>query len=140
MTRCAADAAAMMSVIAGWDSQDPTSLAAPVPDYLGTLGQGISGLRLGIDAAFLSEDTDPQIMTALEAACAALVARGARLVGVTMPSPDRMLEGWVSLCAVEAAVAHRATWPARAADYGPELGALIEQGLGISGTVIAEVH
>jgi Asp-tRNA(Asn)/Glu-tRNA(Gln) amidotransferase A subunit family amidase len=37
MTRSAADAGAMLGVIAGRDPNDPTTLAAPVPDYLADL-------------------------------------------------------------------------------------------------------
>ena len=140
IARNAADAAAVMAVIAGHDDGDPTSLTAPVPDYLGALAQGIDGVRVGIDEAFISEDADPRIVAVVIDAVAALAARGARIVPIAMPSPDRMLEGWIPLCSVEVALAHRATWPARAADYGPELAGMIEAGLRVSGSVIAEAH
>jgi amidase len=140
MTRTAADAAAMMAAIAGHDDNDPTSLIASVPDYLGTLEQGIDSVRLGIDEAFIGEDADPQIVAVVMDAVAALAGRGARIVPIAMPSPDRMLEGWIPLCSVEVALAHRATWPSRSAEYGPELASMIESGLRVSGAVIAEAH
>ena len=140
MTRTAADAAAMMAAIAGHDDNDPTSLTAPVPDYLGTLDQGIEGVRLGIDEALINEDADPQIVAVVRDAVTGLAARGARIVPIVMPSPDRMLEGWIPLCSVEAALAHRATWPAHAADYGPELASMIEAGLRVSGATIADAY
>ena len=49
MTRSAADGAAMLQAIAGWDRQDPTSIDAPVPDYMSELGRSIRDLRIGID-------------------------------------------------------------------------------------------
>src|SRR5690606_39259802 len=46
MTRSAADAGAMLAVLAGADPLDPTSLDEPVPDYLADLDAGIEGLRI----------------------------------------------------------------------------------------------
>ena len=44
MARSAADAAAMLRCLAGWDANDPTSLSTPVPDYLAGL-DGVEGAR-----------------------------------------------------------------------------------------------
>src|ERR1700682_2289333 len=52
MARSAADAAAVLGIIAGTDANDPTSLLAPVPDYLAEIGGGLRGVRIGIDATF----------------------------------------------------------------------------------------
>ncbi len=55
MARSAADCAALLGVIAGADANDPTTLTAPVPDYLAGLAEGVlgaRGLRIGIDAGF----------------------------------------------------------------------------------------
>jgi aspartyl-tRNA(Asn)/glutamyl-tRNA(Gln) amidotransferase subunit A len=46
MTRTVADAALMLSVMAGPDEADRTSLPGPVDDYVGKLGAGIRGLRV----------------------------------------------------------------------------------------------
>ena len=43
------------------------------------------------------------------------------------------------MCSVETANAHRATYPARKAEYGPDLAALIDQGLATSGVEIADI-
>jgi amidase len=40
---------------------------------------------------------------------------------------------WVPHCAVEAAVAHEATYPARKAEYGPILASVLEAGRALSG-------
>src|ERR1700684_4511599 len=49
MTRTAADCAAMLAAIAGADPRDPTTLLAPVPDYVAAAHQGVRGLTIGID-------------------------------------------------------------------------------------------
>jgi aspartyl-tRNA(Asn)/glutamyl-tRNA(Gln) amidotransferase subunit A len=46
MTRTVADAAAMLSIMAGPDDWDRTSLEARPDDYIGKLGAGITGLRV----------------------------------------------------------------------------------------------
>ncbi|MBW2085495.1 MAG: amidase, partial [Deltaproteobacteria bacterium] len=45
MTRTVADAALMLSVMAGPDDADPLSLEAPPADYVGQLTRGIQGLK-----------------------------------------------------------------------------------------------
>src|SRR5215813_2202752 len=47
MARCAADAGALLGVIAGADEKDPTTVLDPVPDYLGAR-PNLQGLRIGI--------------------------------------------------------------------------------------------
>ena len=44
------------------------------------------------------------------------------------------------LCAVECAIAHEATYPARAAEYGPVLATLIDAGRRLSGTELAHLQ
>jgi amidase len=126
MTRTAADCAAVLAAIAGVDTNDPTSLAAQVPDYLAGLNGGIRGLRVGIDEAYAFDGLDGEVLGVVTAARQALVALGARLVPVTFPSISEALTAWGHLCAVETAIAHEATYPSRAAEYGPGLGAFIE--------------
>ena len=129
MTRSARDAAAMLGVMAGADPLDPTSLDAPVPDYLDGIDHGIEGLRIGIDASYCLDANDAQTSAVLEETRRVLETLGARTVAVSMPpSTADMYRGWTMLCAVEAAVAHRATYPSRAKDYGPALAALLELG------------
>src|SRR5271154_6675129 len=61
MTRSAADAAAILGVIAGADPNDPTALQAPVPNYLAGIGDGVRGLRIGVDRKYTQEGIDPQV-------------------------------------------------------------------------------
>src|SRR3984957_5581500 len=58
MTRSAADAAAMLAAIAGPDVNDPTALQAAGPNYMADLGGGLRGVRVGVDAAWISAATD----------------------------------------------------------------------------------
>ncbi|GGC79289.1 amidase [Chelatococcus reniformis] len=140
MTRDAADAAAMLGVIAGADPHDPTALSAPVPDYLGEVGRNIRGLRIGIDRRFVSEGIDAQVVAALEAAEGVLAGLGARIIEIRFPATTELVRGWIPFCAVETAIAHKESYPARSRDYGPDLAALIEQGRAMSGAELGEIY
>lgn len=131
MTRCAADAAAMLGAIAGRDDHDPTTLPDPVPDYLAGLGEGVlgaRGLRIGIDPSFNTGGVDGDIAKMVEAAAGILGQLGAELCEIAMPDVRPVVEGWTPMCAAEAAVAHAATFPARADEYGPTLRRFLEGG------------
>jgi amidase len=58
---------------------------------------------------------------------------GADIVDVQFPDVKQTVADWVPNCAVEAAVAHEATYPARKAEYGPILASVIEAGHALSG-------
>jgi aspartyl-tRNA(Asn)/glutamyl-tRNA(Gln) amidotransferase subunit A len=86
MTRTAEDCALMLGVIAGFDAHDAGSLDAAVPDYAGELGQGVEGLRLGVDRDFFFyKHVNAEVRAAAEAAVDKLAALGAELVEVRLP-------------------------------------------------------
>lgn len=132
MARSAADCAAMMTVMAGADPLDPTALCAPVPDYLAACGGRVSGLRIGLDRAAVIDSVSSETAEMLAAAVAAFQSLGAEIVPVTLPVPEDAVTQWTVLCAIEVALAHAATYPARRAEYGPHLGGLLEMGNGLS--------
>ncbi len=121
MTRRVADAAAMLGVIAGHDPNDPTSSHEAVPDYVARLDQDVKGLRLGVDERFIRDGVQPEVSEAVLQAVARLAELGLEVVEVTVPpiDPDLMMDTWATLCAADAAHAHRETWPDRADEYGP---------------------
>jgi amidase len=139
MTRSAADAAAMLRVIAGADLDDATASHQPVPDYLGVISQGVREVRVGIDRALIAAGTDADMVRATEEAAKVLAQIGAKILEVSFPSPDAVVRDWIPLCAVEAAVAHEATYPSRAAEYGPLLADLLETGRSLDGCTVAKM-
>jgi amidase len=139
MTRSAADAAAVLGVIAGPDPNDPTAVPDPVPNYLAGLGRGIRGVRVGVDRAFNTTGVDKDMVQVVDDAVAVLSDLGADVREVKFPSPDRVLKDWLPLCAVETAVAHEATFPKHADQYGPGLRGVIEMGRGLSGFDLTKI-
>jgi amidase len=140
MTRSVADAAAMLGVIAGADRNDPTTYRAAVPDYLESIGDGIRGLRIGIDRGYATDGVDVQVVAALVEAERVLVGLGATVREVRFPAYQKLVSQWIAMCSVETAAAHADTYPARKLEYGPDLAALIEQGLATRGIEIARIN
>jgi amidase len=139
MTRSAADAAAILGVIAGADSNDPTALQADVPDYLAGIGRNIRGVTIGIDRRFVSDGIDPEVVAALNEAERVFASLGALIREIAFPPTEELVRGWIPLCSVETAIAHKDTYPARAAEYGPDLAALIDQGRRMTGLEIGAI-
>ncbi len=129
LTRSAADAGIVMQAISGLDRNDPTSLAAPVPDMLGGVGKGLQGIKVGWDPSYASAGMAPDYAAAVAKTVDVLESLGAEIVPVAMPRRLReYLAAWQVLCTAEAADAHRAFFPSRAADYGPWFRGWLEQG------------
>jgi len=133
IARSAADVAAMLSVIAGADIHDPTARPDPVPDYLALAGLGVRGLRLGVDVAWNRDDVDPQTQAVMAEALEVFRRLRAKIVEVQFPNVTQAIADWVGNCAVEAAVVHEATYPARKDEYGRVLTSVLEAGRAISG-------
>jgi amidase len=133
IARSAADAGAMLGIVAGRDPNDPTAVFDPAPDYLAAIEQDVSGLRIGLDSKWNSDGVDVATQQVLGEAIEALRALGASIVDVQFPDVKQAVADWVPNCAVEAAVAHEATYPARKHEYGPVLASVIETGRALSG-------
>lgn len=144
LARSAADAGAVLGAIAGLDALDPTTLAAPVPDYLAGLDKGVRGVRIGIDPSYNEEGVDAAIVEALRAARAVFESLGATIREARLPDHGAVTANWGSLAGVEAAIVHAATYPARASDYGPAvngtIAGLIEHGRTVSTDELIRVH
>ncbi|MET4800629.1 amidase [Bradyrhizobium sp. LB11.1] len=130
--RSAADAGALLGVIAGHDTNDPTSLLDPVSDYLAAAVEDVQGLRIGVDAAWNSDDVDVATHRVLADVVDVFRALGADYVDIRFPDVTEAIADWAPNCAVEAANAHEVTYPARKNEYGPVLASVIEAGRALS--------
>ncbi|MGK6314338.1 amidase [Neorhizobium sp. DT-125] len=129
MARSVADAAALLAAIAGPDPADPTAASVPVDDYLAAaLTADADGLTIGIDRSFIASRATDEVQASIEAVVEIMSGLGVRFVDVSFPDPDAALRGWAVQCAVECALAHEATYPARKAEYGERLSAMLERG------------
>ncbi|WP_236796115.1 amidase [Amycolatopsis sp. GM8] len=119
MARSAEDCAAMLTVLAGHDARDATSVDRPVGDYTSGLTGSLAGMRIGIDMLLdRSPMTVPELQPALEAAVAELTAAGAEVVEVRLPLYDELTSATMIGLAAEAYAYHQPDLGSRWADYG----------------------
>jgi amidase len=140
LARRVADVALMLDAIAGFDPADPTTLREPPPACAAAIGGDVRGLRVGWDAQFVAAGAGPELVGVIERAVGVLRAQGAEIVELRLPAVEDLLPAWPVLCAAEAAVAHAATFPARAADYGPTFRSFLEYATSLSARQYAAAH
>jgi amidase len=128
LARSAADAGAVLAAIAGSDPDDPTASFEPVPDYLADLGDGLSGIRIGLDDDLAFGDTDPAVERAIRSALDVLTSLGVEIIEIVAPDFRPLAKGYLPLSGVQTAVAHADTFPSRREEYGPALSFVIELG------------
>jgi aspartyl-tRNA(Asn)/glutamyl-tRNA(Gln) amidotransferase subunit A len=104
-TRTVYDNALVMSVIAGQDPHDSSSLAVKPQDYTATLDGSLKkGLVIGVlDDALHAEGVDPEIVNAIEQAIKELERLGATIKRVSMPALEYGIAAYVILSRAEAA-------------------------------------
>jgi aspartyl-tRNA(Asn)/glutamyl-tRNA(Gln) amidotransferase subunit A len=83
--RSAADAAAVMQVMAGFDPKDSTSVDVPVPDYSATLGAPLKGLKIGLLKEFF-EGLEARNLSLIQDTLKIYNSLGAETVEVSLPS------------------------------------------------------
>jgi aspartyl-tRNA(Asn)/glutamyl-tRNA(Gln) amidotransferase subunit A len=88
ISRTAEDAARLLTVMAGFDPRDSTSVDRPVPDYAAGLGAPVKGLKIGIVRQHFDAGLDAQCAARVREALAALESEGAVLTEVNLPNLD----------------------------------------------------
>jgi aspartyl-tRNA(Asn)/glutamyl-tRNA(Gln) amidotransferase subunit A len=101
LTRNVRDAARMLSVIAGHDARDATSVTAPVEDYEAECGKDLRGLRVGVvkDA---TQGCDASVVASFERAQKHLQDLGCELVEVELPHQKHALSVYYIVAPAEA--------------------------------------
>ena len=85
-------------------------------------------LRIGIEESFFFHDVDPEIETEVRSTLAALVADGAQLVPLTLPSLGASIFALTVIDTAETTAVHEAQFRRRPQDYGEDVRLLLECG------------
>jgi aspartyl-tRNA(Asn)/glutamyl-tRNA(Gln) amidotransferase subunit A len=83
--RTVEDAAILLGAIAGYDSQDSTSLKVPIPDYTQFLIPELKGKRVGVITETFGEGLDSVVADAVHRAIEQLKALGAEIQEISCP-------------------------------------------------------
>lgn len=102
MGRTAEDVALFLSVIAGFDPKDSTSVETSVPNYAATLNDSLVGLRIGLPKEYFSEGLNPAIAACIEAAAKEYEKLGASLHEISLPNSKASLAAYYVIAPAEA--------------------------------------
>jgi aspartyl-tRNA(Asn)/glutamyl-tRNA(Gln) amidotransferase subunit A len=97
-----ADAAAVLGVMAGRDSNDSTSAAVPVPDYAAEIAKPVAGMRIGIAKEYFAGGSAPEVRQKVEAAIERLKSLGCQPVELRMPHTDYAIATYYLVATAEA--------------------------------------
>jgi aspartyl-tRNA(Asn)/glutamyl-tRNA(Gln) amidotransferase subunit A len=109
--RSAEDVARLLSVIAGFDPRDSTSIDRPVEDYAAALdqpwtgagaGRPLAGLRIGVPREHFGEGLADDVARAVRAALTVYETLGARLVEISLPSTPLAVPAYYVIAPAEA--------------------------------------
>ncbi len=101
--------AALLSIIAGHDPKDSTSLENDAPDYrafldtVGASAAGIQGLRIAVFPEMLGEGVTPAVKENFRATLAALASNGAVVEEVPFPAVEYLISTYYFIATAEAA-------------------------------------
>jgi aspartyl-tRNA(Asn)/glutamyl-tRNA(Gln) amidotransferase subunit A len=119
MARTVRDCALQLEAMTGWPSRDPRVVPVPAERWSDRLSGDLSGLRVGVAERYFFEHTDADIAARVLGGVSALEHAGAELVEVDMEWPTPMGEGDPFIPEEAATLAEY--WPARRADFGPDV-------------------
>jgi aspartyl-tRNA(Asn)/glutamyl-tRNA(Gln) amidotransferase subunit A len=136
LTRTARDCALFLSVIAGSDSHDASSLEEAVPDYVAALDSLVPLPRIGIARGYFDKNVHPEVQNALDAAVADLKRAGFVVVEAAVPADmlDEIAELHPLIMKAEGAANHLDTMRAHESDYTFEVGHRLHSGFFIPAT------
>ena len=97
-----ADAATVLSVIAGHDPNDSTSAAVAVPDYLAEIENPVAGLRIGVPEDYFGAGLDSEVKAKVQAGIALLEKLGCKRVPLKMPHTDYAIATYYIVATAEA--------------------------------------
>jgi aspartyl-tRNA(Asn)/glutamyl-tRNA(Gln) amidotransferase subunit A len=86
LTQCAEDAAMLLSVMAGFDKRDSTSVDRPLDDYVGGLGNPLDGLTIGLPKEYFDQNLDSAIGDSIDDAIKRLQESGASIKEIGLPN------------------------------------------------------
>jgi len=86
----------------------------------------LTGRRIGVDADYNRGGVEPAVAAGLDKALELFTNAGASLVEIDLAPIREGADLWMAVTALEALDVHRATWPARAEEYGASFRALLE--------------
>ncbi|MEN3010489.1 MAG: Asp-tRNA(Asn)/Glu-tRNA(Gln) amidotransferase subunit GatA [Candidatus Bipolaricaulaceae bacterium] len=102
ITRTVRDAALLLSLMAGHDPKDSTSLPVPPQDYCADLRPALAGFRLGLPREYTPRELGPEALGLVDRWCAAIEELGGAVVPLSLPLTEYALPAYYLIASAEA--------------------------------------
>ena len=96
------DAASILSIMAGHDPSDATSVSASVPDYAVEARKALPALRIGVPDEYFGGGLDSEVRSKIEAGIALLENLGCKRVRLRMPHTEYAIATYYIVATAEA--------------------------------------
>lgn len=102
ITKDVEDAAILLSLIAGKDEKDTTSIDIPKKDYTKNLRNDIKGLKIGVPKEFFGEGINEEVKKALEETIKVYKELGAEIIDISLDVAQYALAAYYIIACAEA--------------------------------------
>jgi aspartyl-tRNA(Asn)/glutamyl-tRNA(Gln) amidotransferase subunit A len=102
ITKDVEDSALLLSVIAGYDEMDSTSVDIPVPDYAKSLVKDVKGLRIGVPKEYFVKGIDKEVEASVRRAITVFNDLGASVVDISLPHTEYAVSAYYIIGPAEA--------------------------------------
>ncbi|MCR4392333.1 MAG: Asp-tRNA(Asn)/Glu-tRNA(Gln) amidotransferase subunit GatA [Candidatus Acetothermia bacterium] len=100
---CVRDAALVLSLVAGHDPLDSTSLPVPPHDYTADLRPDLRGVRIGVPKEYVPRELGPEALALVERWREVAEELGAKVMDITLPTTEYALPTYYLIASAEAA-------------------------------------
>ncbi|MCL6539063.1 MAG: amidase [Roseiflexus sp.] len=134
MARTVTDAALLLQAIAGYDPDDPVSVALPVDNLLATLDAGVTGWRIALATDAHFGEADPEVISAVRRAATVFEELGARVEAVDLSQGREAAHMNALMTTSDAAAFHRDRLRDHPHRFGADVLARMERGAQFTST------
>lgn len=94
LTKNVYDSALVLSIIAGQDKFDSTSVSKDVPDYTSGIDRPIKGLKIGVPKEYFGEGLNDDVENAINKAISKFQNLGAEIIDISLPHSEYALAAY----------------------------------------------
>ncbi len=128
LTSCSWDAAALLSVLAGHDPEDLTTVAAEVPDYAAEFAKPLGGLKVGVPRKYFHENVESGVEEVFSNFLDRLIQVGCAVHDVEIQGLEKVSDCWRTIRYAEATAFHLRWLESVPEAYGEDVRASLELG------------
>ncbi len=102
IARDVTDCAILLEAASGYDPKDSTSVNKQVPSYIGSLKEGLKGLRIGVPEEYFIPGMDPEVEEAIRNGVSTLKEQGAEIIDINLPHTEFAVATYYIIAPAEA--------------------------------------